>query len=187
MKWGALVVLVAILLVVATTVVATFYLINRIKQALQQRDALHRDLLRSAKLASLGELSTGMAHEINNPLAILRVEQTNIEDYIADSNLNDESRKNLLQATERCKRQIDRCGGITAKMLQFGRKSNPSPTLVNIVPIIHDTIDMLRKQAKIRNILFKVYLEEDLPEVTIDPNEFEQVLIPLFSAIRQAF
>ncbi len=179
--WGALVILIAVGVVVVTTVIATSHLTNRIGRALQQRDELHRNLLRSAKLASLGELSTGMAHEINNPLAVLRAEQTNIEDQIAIADLTDEARGALMKSTERCKRQIDRCGGITSKMLQFGRKSASSPQRVQIASIIQDTINILNKQALIRNIDMKVNLEEQLPDAYVDPNEFEQVLINLIN------
>jgi two-component system NtrC family sensor kinase len=179
--WGALVILIAVGLVVITTVIATSHLTNRIKLALQQRDELYRNLLRTAKLASLGELATGMAHEINNPLAILRAEQTNIEDQIAEANLSEETRKALMKSTERCKRQIDRCGGITAKMLQFGRTSASSPQRVRIAPIIQDIISMLNKQATIRNIALRLNLEKGLPDVYVDPNEFEQVLINLIN------
>lgn len=179
--WGFLVILIAVALVGTTTVLATSHLTNRIKRALQQRDELHRDLVRSAKLASLGELATGMAHEINNPLAILRVEQTNIADQIDDARLSDEVRQSLLKSTERCKRQIDRCGGITAKMLQFGRKRPTTPEVVDIRPIIQDTIGMLEKQAHIRNISIRIDVHEALPKLYLDTVELEQVLINLIN------
>jgi two-component system, NtrC family, sensor kinase len=120
---GAVVVAMAVILVFVATILITSRLIRRVEQADQQRDLMYGDLLRSAKLASLGEMATGLAHEINNPLAIISAEQTNLGDELADLDLPAGVRETLEEAIQRCKRQVERCGNITAKMLQFGRKT----------------------------------------------------------------
>ena len=176
---GALVVLVAVALVVATTFVATWHLISRIDRANAQSDALSRDLIRSAKLASLGEMSTGLAHEINNPLAIIGAEQTNIGDMVADLPPGAPGRGEMLQAVKRCKRQVQRCGGITAKMLQFGRKSETKAEPTDIAPRLEEIVRLMRRQAEVRNVALQLDVEKGLPRVMLDPTELEQVIVNL--------
>ena len=176
---GALVVLVAVVLVVATTFLATWHLTGQIDRASAQRDALSRDLIRSAKLASLGEMSTGLAHEINNPLAIIGAEQTNIGDMVADLPPGAPGREEMLQAVKRCKRQVQRCGGITAKMLQFGRKSEARLEPTDIAPRLEEIVRLMRRQAEVRNVELQLDVEKGLPRVLLDPTELEQVIVNL--------
>jgi len=177
--WGALVVSIAVALVVLVTVVATVYLTNRIDKATAERNQIHRDLLRSGKLASLGELATGLAHEINNPLAIISAEQTNIADQLEDLDLSPEARKGLLESVARCKRQVERCSGITSKMLQFGRRTDARPKLTPVGPLVTETVELMRRQARVRNVELTLRLGEKLPRVVVDGTELEQVLVNL--------
>jgi two-component system NtrC family sensor kinase len=176
---GVLVVLVAVILVVVTTFLATWHLTSRIDRANAQRDALSRDLIRSAKLASLGEMATGLAHEINNPLAIISAEQTNIGDMVGDLAGDTPEREEILQSVKRCKRQVQRCGSITAKMLQFGRKSEVKLEPTDVAPRLEEIVRLMRKQAEVRNVELQLDVEKNLPQVMLDPTELEQVIVNL--------
>jgi len=176
---GMLVILVAVALVVATTFLATWHLTSRIDRANAQRDSLSRDLIRSAKLASLGEMATGLAHEINNPLAIISSEQTNIGDLASDLAADTPGREEILRSAKSCKRQVQRCGGITAKMLQFGRKSEVRLESTDIVPRLEEIVGLMRRQAKVNNVELGLDAESDLPSVMLDPTELEQVIVNL--------
>jgi two-component system, NtrC family, sensor kinase len=181
MIWGGLVSLLAVGLIVVTTILATWYLTARIDHATAQRDKLQRDLLRSAKLASLGELASGLAHEINNPLGIISAEQTNILDQLGDLQLSSSLYAQLQKSVERVKRQVTRCSGITAKMLQFGRKGEAQLSPTEVAPLLQETIQLLKRQALARNIDLQLEIEPDLPLVILDGNELEQVMVNLIS------
>ncbi len=178
---GASVALVGIVLAVVTIMIATGYLTSRIDKANKQREEIFTAFLRSAKLASIGELATGLAHEINNPLAILSAEQTNISDLTADLKINDEEREELTKAVDRCQRQIKRCAGITAKMLQFGRKREASREAVDVSPRLQEVIAMMQRQAEVRNIGITLSINHHLPQVMIDGVEFEQIMVNLIN------
>ena len=178
---GALVVLLSVVLMVFTTFVATWHLSNRIDRANAQREEMFRAFMRSARLASVGELATGLAHEINNPLAIISAEETNISDTVRAQEGHVPERDEVLESVERIKRQVRRCANITTKMLQFGRKGETSPEKTDIGPRLQETVDLLRRQAGVRNVEMTLEIEEDLPWILVDPVELEQVLVNLIN------
>jgi two-component system NtrC family sensor kinase len=181
MATAILIVLPAALLMVITAFLATTHLTRRIDLANAQRQEALGAFMRSAKLASIGELATGLAHEINNPLAIIVAEQTNLADLLAESGLEEERRKELLAAVDRSRRQVQRCAGITQKMLQFGRKEDSTRRPTDISPRLQEIVGLLQRQAAVRNIELLLKVEDDLPQVLIDPLELEQVLINLIN------
>ncbi len=181
MALGAVVLVIAMVRVVGTTVMATGHLTRQIDQANAQRDDLARDMMRSAKLASLGEMATGLAHEINNPLAIISAEQTNIADQVEDLRVERQAREGLLASVQRCQRQVGRCSSIVSKMLQFGRKTEARPQPTDLRPLLEDVVEMMRKQAAVRNVDISLRVAAELPRVVLDATELQQVLTNLIN------
>ncbi|MBU1320384.1 MAG: ATP-binding protein [candidate division Zixibacteria bacterium] len=179
--YGALVVAFAVLLLVLTTFFATWHLTGQINKATAERDEMSLAFLRSAKLASIGELATGLAHEINNPLAIISAEHTNISDLIQLSDNSPTWRDEIRDSVKRCKEQVRRCAGITSKMLQFGRKSDSAVEPTDIVPRLSEIVDLLNRHASVRNVQIDCTISGDIPRVLADPIELEQVLINLIN------
>lgn len=186
MMLGFTVALLAGCLLVGTIFFATWHLSNRIDQANAQRDRIHDDLMRSARLASIGELATGLAHEINNPLAIISAEQTNLGDMLDDLPGTTPMRSEMLNSVARCARQVERCGGITAKMLQFGRKGDTVIKPTDLAPRLQEAASLLSRQASVRNVQLKLEVEPGLPPVMVEPTELEQVIVNLLSNSLQA-
>lgn len=178
---GASVVVVAILLLVVTTFLATWHLTRRIEQANKERDEMSQAFLRSAKLASIGELSTGLAHEINNPLAIISAEQTNIADLLQEFTGSEQGRREITESIERCKSQVQRCASITRKMLQFGRQKDTNLELIDVGSRLAEIAEFLQRRAAIRNIKILPSVEDNLPQAYVDPIELEQVLVNLIN------
>jgi two-component system, NtrC family, sensor kinase len=176
---GAVVALAGLLVVLIAIWLATLHLTNRIDRANAERDALSRDLLRSAKLASLGELATGLAHEINNPLAIMVAEYTNVADDIHELSMPEEQRRSILGTIERCQRQVNRCSAITSKMLQFGRRAEPCLQPTALAPVIREVATLMDRQAAKRGIALSLSVADNLPPIVLDANELEQVLVNL--------
>ncbi|MBT3221558.1 MAG: hypothetical protein HN348_20955 [Proteobacteria bacterium] len=181
MVWGGLVVGLGVALLAFAATWATRFLTREIEAAEARRDELSRDLMRSAKLASLGELASGLAHEINNPLAIIGAEQTNIADLAILLKGSESDRNELLSSVETSKRQVQRCGAITARMLQFGRQTDSNPVHLDVADSAEDIIQLVQKQAQIRNVMLRQVREGPLPTVLVDPTEFQQVLINLLN------
>jgi len=178
---GALVVIVAIALLFVTAFFATWHLTDRIKKANIEREEMSRAFIRSAKLASIGELATGLAHEINNPLAIISAEQTNISDLLAESDHESQIKQQTLESIDRCKTQVQRCAIITGKMLQFGRKRESQVEPTDVGSRLRDTVRLLERRAGVRNIVIRTEIESDLPTALVDSLELEQVMVNLIN------
>jgi len=178
---GALVVAVAIVLLIITTFIATWHLTDRINKANVEREEMSRAFIRSAKLASVGELATGLAHEINNPLAIISAEQTNIADLLSDAEGGAQISPQALESVERCKTQILRCAKITGKMLQFGRKRESKVEPTEVGSELSETVRFLERRAGVRNIKIRTETQPNLPRALVDPVELEQVLVNLIN------
>ena len=177
---------VAFLLVVAATFLATHHLTRKIEQANAQRDEVTRAFMRSAKLASVGELATGLAHEINNPLAIISAEQTNIADLVEEAARGQAVHEEIRESTRRIANQVKRCGAITGRMLKFGRKRETAQEPTQLGPRLRDVASLLQRQASVRNVAIRVEAPEGLASVLLDPVELEQVLVNLITNSFQA-
>lgn len=183
---GALVSSLAVLLLIVTTFLATRILQVQIDRANRQREEMFNAFMRSAKLASVGELATGLAHEINNPLAIISAEQTNLSDLVDLAEVTGPYRDEMVESTSRIRAQVERCGGITRKMLQFGRTHESSTEPVELAPRLQEITALMGRQASVRNVVLEVEVEPELPRVGADPLELEQVLVNVITNSFQA-
>lgn len=178
---GAYVVLIAVMILILTTILATWHLTRLIDRATSEREAMSRAFVRSAKLASIGELTTGLAHEINNPLAIISAEQTNIADILTDQNSSEHDRGQALQSVKRCQNQVRRCAAITQKLLQFGRSTESHVEPTSLAPRLKEIKALMDRQATLRNVRINLYVDDALPPVLADPIEIEQVMVNLIN------
>lgn len=183
---GALVSSLAVLLLIVTTFLATRILQVQIDRANRLREEMFNAFMRSAKLASVGELATGLAHEINNPLAIISAEQTNLSDLIGLAEVSGPYRDEMVESTQRIRAQVERCGGITRKMLQFGPTHDSATEPVDLAPRLEEITALMARQASVRNVALEVEVEPELPRVRIDPLELEQVLVNVITNSFQA-
>ena len=132
-----------------------------------------RHLYQSDKLASLGRLTSGIAHEINNPL-------TGVLSYSSLLLKRDELDSEVKKDLELIVRETKRCREIVKRLLDFARQEPPKKTDVDINKVINQTISLLENQFKISDISIKIKLADDLPAIGADANQIQQVLMNLF-------
>jgi two-component system, NtrC family, sensor kinase len=172
---------------IATLIAILFFVTIRrlhgeIRKANEQKRHLDQQLIQSQKLAAIGELSSGIAHEINNPLAIIGQETEWIKHVLKDDNLQapgaeDELRDSLQEIV----RQVDRCREITHKLLDFARKKEPLIQSADVNRLIEDMARLIEKEAANKNIkIIRNYLK-DLPRVKTDPPLLRQVVLNLLN------
>ena len=128
-------------------------------------------MIRVDKLASLGELSAGIAHEIRNPLAGMKTSS-----QVLAKKLKSSSEKVLIDGVLS---EIDRLNKIVTDLLNFSRPSPPLPAPVDIPVILEKTLDLVIEKIKKLNIRLIRQYEQNLPQVMIDREQVQQVFLNL--------
>lgn len=173
-------------IIVALAFYLTSRIISRLQQADQDKTNLEDQLIRASRLAELGEMAAGFAHEINNPLQIIRSEQTLIRTLFSDlrsrGQLPDcDDVRDLEDSIHQIDTQVTRCGNITQAILKFGRKAEPKPEVVSVNELVSDVLGMVSKRATVHGIAIERNSVGDTPMVYGDPAQLQQVLLNLFN------
>jgi len=167
-----------------------FYTTNRIVRRMEQmdkdKDQLGQQLIRASRLAELGEMAAGFAHEINNPLQIIKNEQTLIEMLTAELKQNGELKasENLTDIEDSFKQinlQISRCAQITQAILKFGRKTESVWQDVELQSFMPEVVAMVSKKASVNGIAITQHLSDRSVHVHVDPSQLQQVFLNLFN------
>ena len=146
---------------------------------------LDERLLQSQKLAAIGELSAGIAHEINNPLAIIRQEAEWMQLLLkkpGDGKVLEELQGSVQQIVQ----QVDRCTEITRNLLDFARKRDPVIQAVEVNRIIENMTMLVEKEAKHHNITIVRHYDEALPVIYSDAPQLRQVILNFLTNATQA-
>jgi two-component system NtrC family sensor kinase len=143
---------------------------RRVQERTEEIRKIHSQLFRSEKLASLGKLAAGVAHEINNPLTgILTNSSLLLEDLPADDARRDD--------VEIIVKETIRCREIVKRLLDFARQTKPQKKLTNVNGLIDNIILLVRNQTSFRNIEITKNLGEGIPEILTDTDQIQQVFI----------
>lgn len=171
-------------------IVMAFYMTNRIVRQMERVDEeksqLNQQLIIASRLAEIGEMSAGFAHEINNPLQIIRAEQTLIEMILSDllerGQLKEsEDIEELRDSIRQIKTQVDRCGEITQALLKFAREKEFAPRKIDLKSFIPEVIGLVVRKAGIEGITIKKDIAEDTPLINGDPSQLQQILVNLLN------
>ena len=159
------------------------YLIVRtvdITQRLQQEV----QLTQASKMATLGEMATGVAHEINQPLNVIQVGADFLSKMIRrGERVSDEE---LLKTSHNISQQVERATNIVSHLRAFGRKSDLEVGPVDLNEPIRGVFTLLGEQLRLRNIEVDLKLEEGLPRILAENNRLEQVFLNLITNARDA-
>ena len=143
-----------------------------------------QQLIQSSKMATLGEMATGIAHELNQPLSVIKTASSFILRKTAKNESVDP--ETLRTLAEEMDTHVDRAEKIINHMREFGRKSDVAKERVQINSVLRRAVDFFKQQLKLREIEVVEDLEERLPPVLADPNRLEQVFVNLLINARDA-
>jgi len=155
---------------------------NKIAQMQIEKDIAKSQLEHASKLASVGELAGGIAHEINNPLAIIASEVGLIKDKMDPKFGMNSSPEDLEPHLEHIYEAVFRCRDITRKLLSFVRQDGIELRQHDTNDIINDLIDgFFEREFSVSNIEIVRRLKKNIPSITTDSNQFKQVLLNIIN------
>ncbi len=175
--------------IIAASLIVSNRLVKRISQADTEKDLavkkeeiMSQQVIETGKLASVGELASGIAHEINNPVAIMIEEAAWIEDMLEEEDLTgSENEKELDRALTQIKTQGRRCKEITHKLLSFARKTDSRIVEISITNLLKEIAYLSSQRAKYSNVEIRTRFEENLPPILASETEMQQVFLNLMN------
>ena len=152
---------------------------NKVEERTQQLKAAQKKLVQNDRLASLGQLSASVAHEINNPVAgvlnlSMLLQRMLKEDGIPPGRI-EEFRKYLAQVVS----ETTRVGRIVSDLLAFSRRSKPQRVAADLNRIVTMTLSLVQHKMKLSNVTVESRLAEDLPAAHCDQSQMQQVVLNL--------
>lgn len=156
-----------------------FTLEEKVEERTHEIEQMQSQLIQSAKLASLGELVAGIAHEINNPLTGILMFSTLV---LKDPKLNESLKPNM----ETIQGETKRCAKIVQNLLDFSRHTTPEKARCLLEPIIENTLKVTATRNRFGNIHIIKNYAEDMPEIQVDAGQLEQVFMNLILNAGQA-
>lgn len=166
-------------IIVVTRIANT--LVNRIQEAEKEREDAIAQSEHASKLASVGRLASGVAHEINNPLAIINEKAGLMKDILETAEDLPKSREKFLGLINSIFDSVSRCRTITHRLLGFSRRMDTAHELFDMNDAIREVLGFLEKEIIFRNIRLDLVLAEDLPRVMSDRGQVQQVLLNIFN------
>lgn len=177
-----------LILIFITCAIGSFFIIQqlvnlltiRIRESDTKRMALLNEVGHTNRLATIGKLAAGVAHEINNPLAVIDQKTGLIDDLL--ELCEDFNHKEKLQSSlTGIHNSVERCKVITHRLLGFARKVDMDKELLSINSVIEEVMGFLEKEALYSHIVFQKDLANELPEIWSDKGQLQQIFLNIIS------
>jgi two-component system, NtrC family, sensor kinase len=186
---GALILLIGLIgsgSIVAMAFFLTGRILDRMIKTDMEKDQLEEQLIRAGRLAELGEMAAGFAHEINNPLQIIRSEHALINMILLELTDKEkisapEEMAELHDSINQIGLQVQRCSEITHSILKFGRKTETAAKDVDLKQFIPEVVRMISSKAGVNGVNIQFDISDDTPSVYGDSGQLQQVLINLLN------
>lgn len=147
-----------------------------VQEALKKLYEKQAQLIAAERLAILGTFAAGVAHEINNPLAIIN-EKAGLMKDILEMSEHVEHKTKFLKLLDSISESVSRCQRVTHRILGFARKTEVSIETFNLNDVMKQSTAFLEKEILHKNIRLELNLKENLPEVRSDKGQFQQVFL----------
>jgi two-component system NtrC family sensor kinase len=177
-----------LLVIFLAGVVAVFFvvfkltglLLNRMRESEERRALAFRQVEHAQKLSSIGRLAAGVAHEINNPLAIINEKAGLMKDLLG---LQEDfpGKSKFGMQVEAIIKAVERCRGITHRMLGFARRMDVKIEALNLNEVIEETSGFLAREAEHRNVALSLELNPELNRIESDRGQLQQVILNILN------
>jgi two-component system NtrC family sensor kinase len=170
------------LFIVSTAFIMSNKLVRLLSKIDQEKQMMNEQIVETGKLASVGELAAGIAHEINNPVAIMVEEAGWIEDLLEEEEFKEgENLDEFKRALRQINTQGKRCKEITHKLLSFARKTDSRTQEVQLNELMEELVSISAQRARYSNVTITTNFQEDLPAIKVSLSELQQVFLNLIN------
>jgi signal transduction histidine kinase len=171
---------ISIVLILAVVVGGSTYMVNRARDSDLKRAALYHKMEYTNKLAAIGRLGAGVAHEINNPLSIITEKGGLLKDLLT---MSEElpPREKLIDLVQSVLKAADRCGGITHRLLGFAKHMDVERETINLDALLHEVLGFLEKEASYRNLRVDFNYSEEPPTIVSDRGQLQQIFLNIIN------
>jgi two-component system NtrC family sensor kinase len=152
----------------------------KVEERTEELKSAQKQLIQTEKLASLGKMAAGVAHEINNPLtAVLTFSKLTLDELDEEDDQRREDLKTIVDETLRCR-------DIVRGLLDFSRETKSERKLEQVNNVIENTLSLVKSQAVFHNIKIVKELANNLPEISLDAGQIKQVFMNIFMNASEA-
>jgi two-component system, NtrC family, sensor kinase len=171
-----------ILVIVIGAFLSTRSMMQQLIRVDREKAASEDMVIQSSKMAALGKMAAGIAHEINNPLAVIGEKAGWIKDLLAEEDLSrSENFKEFEDAVKRIEFHVERAKKVTHRLLGFARRMEPVLEQVDINTTLHETVDFLENESRFRNIDIQLDSHPNLPPIMSDSSQLQQVFLNIIN------
>ncbi|MFH1060235.1 MAG: ATP-binding protein [Pseudomonadota bacterium] len=187
LKWGLFRLNVLVLAVVSIVIIlivsfkGSSSLVNRLYLADLKRAAVLHEIEYTSKLASIGRLAAGVAHEINNPIAIINEKAGLLKDIISAREEDGPQKDKFLHLADSILSSVKRVSAVTHRLLGFARHLDVSYETIQLGALVNEVLGFLGKEAEHRNIDINVRTDKDVPNIESDRGQLQQVLLNILN------
>jgi two-component system NtrC family sensor kinase len=168
--------------ILVAAIFITRHMVGIIRKRDEHAARLNNQLMQASKLASIGELSAGVAHEINNPVAIIMTERQLLLDQFQQTIIEDPAFKDqFLSSMDQIALQSQRCKRITHNLLRFSRRTRSMIESIDLNRFVAEVVDLMERETKTSGIRLLTDLDPDLPAIQSDSSQLQQVFLNLIT------
>lgn len=180
--------IVSTILIVIVVFASVTLTVKKIRAADLERRQMRKSVEHTSKMATIGRLAASVAHEINNPLAIINEKAGLLKDVVgADGEFPHQQK--VLQGLDGITRSVDRCSAVTHRLLGFTRRIRLRQERIDLPALVAEVAGFLEKEATHRSVQIQMDFDANLPAIVSDRGQIEEVVLNLlnnaFAAVDQ--
>jgi two-component system, NtrC family, sensor kinase len=179
---AALIAVGGVLLIIIGAYFTTRAMMKELMRMDQKKAASDEVAMQSSKMAALGKMAAGIAHEINNPLAVIGEKAGWMKDLLGMEDVaGSENFQELMDAVNKIEYHVVRAKTVTHRLLGFARRMEPMAERINVNEILDESIEFLKNEARYRSIEIQSNYAPDLPLTTTDQAQLQQVFLNIIN------